>query len=591
MSSHAVACPHCHAALRANRPLTDGRSVRCPHCGTFFSAATGYSRAGSSPPQGPVVGVQAAPPAVAPEQPRRVSPALILFGVAAVVASLLAGGLVVLVLLLGRDRGAPRDDGQERLALQLAREKKSLDEERGKLDEEKRRLECDGLLKRGEEALAKKQFEEAEKAYGDALKLFPADPDALKGLVAAKAALASATSSKEDAEKRRADVARLVKEGKAAMEGKQFALAVRLFESARQLAPADSEVIKSLAEAQAAADADKDQKQKLAEYQTHMDAGRAALEAQRYPDAIREFQAAQRLIPADVQAGLSLRLAEQRLNALQAAAQDQQQRYAAFAALMERSANALRAKRYEEAVQAANEVVKLFPNDPRAKQAQADARKALGAARAQYNQLLTDADAALQARRLNEAVRLYQEAAELFPEDEAAKKGLREARAAADTLRDAGAAYDRLMATGAAAMRGRRFADAVLAYTEALRLVPNDPLAAQGLRDAQAGADRRARRRVALDRQLQAGAAALQQQQYADAIRAFKAALDLDPDNAAAQDGLRQARYADAMTEGWRALNARRRQDAVRFFEDALKEKPGDPQATTALQQAKIVKR
>jgi tetratricopeptide (TPR) repeat protein len=505
---------------------------------------------------------------------------------------LLAGGIVALVLLLGRDRGpAPRDEGQERLARQLAEEKKKLEEERAKLDEDKRRLEFEGLLKRGEGALAKKQYADAEKAYGDALKLFPADAAALEGLVAAKAALASASTSKEDAEKRRADVARLVKEGKGAMEGKQFALAVRLFDSARRLAPADTEIIKALTEAQAAADADKDEKQKLAEYQTHVDAGRAALAAQRYPDAIREFQAAQRLIPADVQAGLSLRLAEQRLNALQAAAQDQQQRFAAFAALMERSANALRAKRYEDAVQAANEAVKLFPNDTRAKQAQADARKALRAARARYNQLLTDADGALQARRIDEAGRLYQQAAELFPEDDGAKKGLQQARAAADMLRDAGAAYNRLTATGAAALQGRRFADAVLAFTEALRLVPADPLAAQGLRDAQVGVDRLARRRLALDRQLQAGAAALKQKQYADAIRAFKAALDLDPDSPAALDGLRQARYADAMTEGWRALNAKRRQDAIRSFEDALKEKPGDPQATTALQQAKIVKR
>jgi tetratricopeptide (TPR) repeat protein len=508
------------------------------------------------------------------------------------VALLLAGGAVALALVLGRDRGpAPRDAEQERLALRLAEDKKQLDEERAKLDEEKRRLELAGLLKRGDDALAKKQYQEAEKAYGDALKLFPADPDALRGLVAAKAALASASTSQEDAGKRKADVARLVKEGQEAMAGKQFALAVRLFESARQLAPGDSAIIKALTEAQAAADADKDQKQKLAEYQTHMDAGRAALAAQRYPEAIRELQEAQRLIPADVQAGLALRQAEQRLGALQAAAQDQQQRFAAFAALMERSANALRARRYEDAVGAANEAVKLFPTDTRAKQALADARKALRAARVQYNQMLTDADAAVQARRPDEAVRLYQQAAELFPEDEAAKKGLRDARAALDLLRDAGAAYNRLMATGAAAMQGRRYADAVLAYTEALRLVPNDPLAAQGLRDAQAGAERRGRRRLALERQLQAGAAALQQKQYADAIRAFKAALDLDPDNPAALDGLRQARYADAMAEGWRALNAKRRQDAIRSFEAALKEKPGDPQATAALQQAKVVKR
>src|SRR5437868_14569927 len=116
MSSHAVACPHCHVPLRANRPLSADRSVRCPYCGTFFSTA----------PLG---------------QPRRGPQALVLFGVAVTVALLLAGGIIALALLLGRDRGAPRDDGQERLTLRLAEEKKKLDEERAQLDEEKRRLE------------------------------------------------------------------------------------------------------------------------------------------------------------------------------------------------------------------------------------------------------------------------------------------------------------------------------------------------------------------------------------------------------------------------------------------------------------------
>src|SRR5690242_1424475 len=61
MSSHAVACPQCHAALRSSRPLPENKKVRCPQCGTSFTT-----------PAAVVATLPAAPPPLpcpTPEQP------------------------------------------------------------------------------------------------------------------------------------------------------------------------------------------------------------------------------------------------------------------------------------------------------------------------------------------------------------------------------------------------------------------------------------------------------------------------------------------------------------------------------------------
>jgi hypothetical protein len=74
-----------------------------------------------------------------------------------------------------------------------------------------------------------------------------------------------------------------------------------------------------------------------------------------------------------------------------------------------------------------------------------------------------------------------------------------------------------------------------------LRLVPGDLAAARGLRDAQLAVNGVVAGQVIFYRQLQAGYTALQTQRPADAINAFQAALRLIPDSPLAAAGLRQA--------------------------------------------------
>src|SRR5262249_7762987 len=152
-------------------------------------------------------------------------------------------------------------------------------------------------------------------------------------------------------------------------------------------------------------------------------------------------------------------------------------------------------------------------------------------ARAAAGQLVAQADLALAARRLDEALRLYTQAGRLLPGDEAAALGLQKVNAALAALPAAQAASVRAMSLGAAGLQARPLAGAAAAFAEALRLVPGDPQASQGLRDARAGVRRQAARRLDFDRLMQAGAAAYKQQQYAAAVRAYREALRLIPDD------------------------------------------------------------
>jgi tetratricopeptide (TPR) repeat protein len=527
---------------------------------------------------------------------------LTLIAVAAAVALLMSGGIILMIRLLP-ERAAPpavvappdEDQGVQAVAQRLDEERKKLEQERATFEMEKRRLEFDRQMARGATALGTKRWEEAQEAYRAALRLFPEDDRPLTGLTEAKAAaLAMEKASardKEEREQKQAEVARLRDAAKQALAKKKYAEAVRALEGARQLAHGDQAVTQALGEAQAALEKDAAEKKKLAEYQKHMDAGKAALDAQQFADAVRAFKAAQEVIPGDGDALSGQKAAENKL----AAARAQENRVAAHKDLMEKGQAAMEARRFADAVAAFTQAQKLFPADKPTVKALKSARLALAEGRQQYLDLMEQADEALQAQRWEEAHRLYTKALDVVPNDAAAQRGQQSAADILQNIRAGRSAYIRFMLQGQEAMQTFRFLDAVRSFREALRLLPGDPNALRGLRAAeaalaQAGPGGAAQTPpVDLDAALKAGAAALAQRQFTTASRTFAEVLRLAPDNAAARAGLHQAKYGLAMNEGQKALLAGRPQDAIKSFEAALKEMPGDAAATAALRQARAL--
>jgi tetratricopeptide (TPR) repeat protein len=601
---HAVACPHCQMSLASARPLADGRTVRCPHCGAHFVPSSNKIAAG--PPSLPsLAGPTSGAGQLAHPTDTRVP--FVLIAVAAGVLLLLAGGIVAMIRLVP-ERVAPaaaltpqtveHKDGLSSETKQLDKAWKMLEEEKAALTLEKRRLEFDRLMQRGEAAMAKQRPAEAKEAYQSALRLFPEDAGALTGLAEAKAVLLAAEKAaardKEEREKRQAEVLRLREAGKEALANKKYAEAVRALEGARLLAPDDEAVTKALAEAQAALEKDTAEKKKLTEYQKHMDGGKAALDAQHFEEAIKEFKAAGEVIPGDGDAFIGQKVADGQL----AAVKDFEKRVAAHKDLMERGQAALQARRNAEAVSLLTQAQRLFPTDKPTLKALKAARLALAEGRQQYGERMEQADEAMQAQRFEEANRLYAKALEVVPNDPAAQRGQKAAADAIENIRAGRAAYVRFMLQGQQAMQTLRFLDAVRCFREALRLVPGDLNALRGLRDAEVMAGPAAlvppmpaTPEVSVTAILKAGTAALAERKYADAVRAFTEVLQVAPDNAVAQAGLHQAKYGKAMADGQAGLLAGRAQAAINSFEAALKEMPGDAAATAGLRQARALKK
>jgi tetratricopeptide (TPR) repeat protein len=487
-----------------------------------------------------------------------------------------------MALLLARDRNPPAvAEGPQ--AKGFEDERRKWEEER---DREKRKLELDRLLIEGQAALAKKDYSAAEKAFSAALKLSPNDGEAVAGLLSARTGLDGADRAREGEAKRKAEVKALLEQGRKALADKRYASAVRAFEAARALAPADPDVLEGLGKARDASDADAAEKKKLADYRKHLDAGKAALEAERFTEAIREFLAAQAVLPGDEEAVNGQREAEKRIAALK----DREKREAAFTALLDRARKALGDHRFAEAIGDLEAALRLFPDDREAQRALRDARQALKQAKSDYNKLVAQAETAARLGRLEEAQRLYAEAAKLLPDEPAAARGLREVERLVENARTAQAAYQRYMEQALLAMEALRYADAVAAYNEALRLVPGDIDAAEGLRRARRRMERETRGRAEFDRAMRAATNALARRQFTEAERFFNDALRVLPDDPRATRGLRDARYGRFMLEGQRALAARRKQEAIDAFQSALEEKPGDPVAQDGLRRARMLR-
>ena len=593
MSSRAIPCPQCRAALRSNRPLPDNKKLRCPQCGTSFRVSTdsGETIATAASGQRAASGMQTAPRLHYTAQGSSGSRV----GVVALLAGVLVlGGMIAAAMYLTQPQSSPsvvqpkKESRASEDDRRLTEERRQLDGERRQLEEEKKRLAFARRMREAEEALTKKRYAAAEQAYTEALKLYPDDADAKNGLTAAKtsalAAEAVAAHAKEEEQKRDAEIARLLEQGRAAMGKKEFAAAVRAFTMAKQLAPDNADASKALEGALAAADSDNGEKRKLADYQSHLDAGRAALTAGRFEEAVREFQAALKSLPEDATAAINLQTAQNRL----AAGADLAKRQEAFADLMQRARAALDARRPDQAAPPLKEAVKLFPDDKNAKKLLRAAMLDSATVEAEYTRLMALGDSAMTGHRFEEANRLFTQAGEVLPGDRAAAD---KARAAADASTDRQAAlvaYQRFMTQAAIDMENQRFVSAIRNFQEALRIVPNDANALQGLTDGRVAHAAAERRRAQLDALMVKGATAFKQSQYAEAVQFYNDALQMATGDPRIMRGLTQARYGRAMLAGRQALATNRNADATRYFEEALQLAPGDPAASALLAQARI---
>jgi tetratricopeptide (TPR) repeat protein len=356
-------------------------------------------------------------------------------------------------------------DAQHAIALEEAAKKSAAEKarvvaEQKKREEAERKLKLDresylAAIKKGQDALVGKRYDEAVSAYQQAAKLFKTDA-ALSGLKTAeelrgreKARLDAERQAKEQAAQRTARMKQLIDQGGKLLAARQYAKAVESYREALKLAPGNVDAAAGLSRAERERDAE---------------AARVAAALAKKPAApavdpkVKAQQEAYQKAMAQAKA-----LFAQKKFADAIKAYDQ--------ALIAKPGDAAAIKGKKEAGDAAKKPAAPV-KDPKAKQREEDYKLALSAARA-----------AMKNRNYQGAVNAYNEALRLMPGDKTATAE----RAEAVKLQTQ-AAYDGWMKKGQEAMKAKKYADAVKAYDEALKLRPGDPQAVKGKKEAAAAA-------------------------------------------------------------------------------------------------------
>src|SRR5260370_29175679 len=208
--------------------------------------------------------------------------------------------------------------------------------------------------------------------------------------------------------------------------------------------------------------------------------------------ALQAFNVALTLLPDNPEAKKGAQAAQDRLAAAKALGDKRAESQVQLA----KGRDAMREKRFDDALAAFKKALDLMPDDPEATRGVADATAARNKAKADYAQLMAQGDTLMQARNFQGALTSYQAAAALFPNDPAAQRSVAAAQQAVGTIVvgppvDNLAALRNFLAQGQLAMIDRRFVDPDIAFNASLAISPSDPVAITRMAEIQRISDRR----------------------------------------------------------------------------------------------------
>jgi len=502
--------------------------------------------------------------------------------------------------------------GKADLERQLAEEKSR--REKAEAEAARNRDLYETSLKLAQKALAAKDYTAAEAKYQDAGKVFNTDVvlTGLRTVHTAKAEDAAAQAKRDAEAKKAADFQRMSDAGVAALDQKQYDLAMKTLSEANQIKPNDVKVLTALtkakheqADAALRAKASAEAAQRETAFHQFLDGGKANLAAKHYDAAVVSLKEAVRMKPADKEAAAALQAAESAH--AQTAKTEEQQAQAkktadAYQKAMIDGRAALAAKQYDAAAASFGQAQKLLPGDA----SSAEFVKQTASAKATATAAVADA-----AKKAEEAARQQQvdkmqalkkaSDAKAAADQAAAKKSAEVVKAqgelakaskeTADKIKKQLDDYTLAMGAGKAAVRKGDYPGAINSYTEALRIQPGDKDAASALQSAQqikAATDADAKMK-AEEAKRQADAARLAAQ--AKAAQAEKMKRDADNAAAAARkaaEAKHQAEVAGLMTQGQTALTGKKYDDAIKAYSAALQLQPGDAKATAGLKSAQF---
>ncbi len=440
-------------------------------------------------------------------------------------------------------------------------------------------------IARAQAAEAAQRWDEADQAFREALRLRPSDPLATQGIVRLNDIRAEELYAASMLRGQQAEAAR------------QWATALQAYTEALQRKPNDPAATTALqrvnfqlamerannAPNPAAAHAAIQEALRINPHDPAAVALNRRLEEQKLNDAYNDFirRAAQAERNGNLADALKLYDDAARLKPGDPLAVEAKRRLAAqttvahqdaqYDPAMDRGSRAEQRRDWQNAINAYNDALRIKPNDPTAT---ASIRRILDLQNNErYSLSMERARQAEQRRDLQSAEAAYRDALRLKPNDAAAIAALQRLADVAKQLD-----YDSALNNASRAEQARQWASARNYYNQALSIRPNDATAQQALRNVDY--------LEAMDK----AARAEQRGDLRGAEAAYDEALRAKPNDFAAQDGKRRIaaanvddKYQDAMNNGIAAERNRNWNNAISAYQEALRIKPRDPAAEQAL--------
>lgn len=565
-----IVCPACRMLI----PLPVGRTVpkHCPHC-------------------------LAELPVKKPKEPRVRKNPLARFSTGALLLVVTGlGALCSLLLLVVVWNGRPRSSGKDDNSRQaLAPELLGQLEERDRLAQAERNRQT-ALKAALEKAQALKPDDPGSLGAWKAVALAAEMPaDSLEKLIAVARATGEKSAlegdlkkrqekEKQEREKRESQVADALAKGKAALDKGDARQARLNLERARALAPETPGLEAEMAQVLKL----ENRQLEISQSQVRLKAGQENLMAERWGEALRDFQTVLAVLPDNTEALEGKKAAEQGFDRLE---KDREKRLQ-YLIHLDDGRKALKERRYDDANAAFTRAGRLMPGEREADRLLEVVRQTRNEAERNSQAMVTAAKNLMSKGNPQEAFFLLVDADNLTPNDRTIKKMLSDAQQLVNRMQgianplSSDPKYLGYMAQGRAAMAAGNPIAAVECFENALRQTNSrDSFALRALMDARSAKERLGQRVTDYEKALRQGILLMNRKEYGPAVFMLEGAVRLFPEQKTI-DLLEEAKFQDLVARARESLE-RDPDTAEKLADQALRMRPTDIGADNIIKQAK----
>ena len=467
------------------------------------------------------------------------------------------------------------------------------------------------LINNGDREYSNKEYIKAKTYYQEALRIKPND-------ASAKSKLNNTLQKIREESKKEEQFFEYIDNGDNFYSNNELDKALTEYNKALKIFPKDEYALGKKSEITAIL---KDEKEKLDSYNEMMALGNRLLQAEKYAEAVMQYESALKVYPNNSTAKAKYQEAKNKKEAYDS-------KVAEYDRLTAQGHDYALRKKYGEAIDAYQQALQLFPNDKELPgiitklQAQKDISD-------NYTSKINEADALYEDGQYTQAKEAYQSALSVIPDDsyalgmidriteivnspdykkiqnDIAKAKLEQQRkeqerlAAAEAEKQRKAQVQNLINAGNQQLTDKKYAEAENTFNQVLALDPNNAIATAKLEIIAGFYEEIQRQRQAnYNNAMFAGDLAMDKNNFAEAVKQYNIALTYKTGDAEATQKLAIARqnedsrtkaladeYNNYITQGDAQYNTKNYDKAIEFYTKAINVNTGNPYSSDKIRQ------